>query len=123
MAAVVLTPRAPAGVPTSGARIDIFPGAPTPALFAARAPFWIGYGFVPDERTLDETTRFELSVDGEPVSTDTDLEVEDARLVSKHTVASFDAGLPAGWHRFAGRWYVEDRLVLSSDASIEFVEP
>lgn len=124
MAAVVLTPQAPAGIPSSEARIDIFPGASTPTMFAARTPFWIGYGFVPQgERSLGETTRFELAVDGEPVSTDTDLEVEDERTVSKLTVASFGAGLPAGWHRFAGRWYVEGKLILTSDASIEFVEP
>ncbi len=124
MAAVVLTPRAPAGIAASEPRIDIFPGASTPAVFAARTPFWIGYGFVPqDERSLEETTRFELAVDGEPVSTSTDLEVEDERTVSKLTVASFEAGLPAGWHRFAGRWYVDGRLVLANDTSIEFVEP
>jgi hypothetical protein len=126
MAAVVLTPRAPPGIPASEPRLDIFPGASTPAVFAARTPFWIGYGFVQDhsgDAELGETTRFELAVDGEPVSTDTDLEVEDERTVSKLTAATFETGLPAGWHRFAGRWYVAGKLVLTSEASIEFVEP
>ena len=124
MAAVVLTPETPAGIPAAGNRIDILPGWSTPAVFAARAPFWIGYGFVPEHSgSLDEATRFELVVDGAPVGLHTDLELDGVRTVAKVAVASFDAGLDAGWHRFAGRWYVDDRLVLTSDASIEFVEP
>ena len=40
------------------------------------------------------------------------------------TVATFECpAAPSGWHRFAGRWYVEDKLVLTSDTTIEFVEP
>jgi hypothetical protein len=27
-----------------------------------------------------------------------------------------------GWHDFAGRWYDEGRLILSSRAAIQFVE-
>jgi hypothetical protein len=126
MAAVVLTPETPAGVRARGQRIDILPGASTPAVFAAGTPFWIGYGFVPSgpaAGSLDESTRFELALDGRPVSLFTDLEVDGPRTVGKVAVASFDAGLGAGWHRFAGRWYVADKLVLTSDTSIEFVEP
>ena len=40
----------------------------------------------------------------------------------KTDVAEFPAGLPVGWHDFAGRWYDRGRLILSSRASIEFVE-
>ena len=123
MAAVVLTPEAPPRIPAAATRIDVSPGSSTPSVFAARTPFWVGYGFVPYGRTeLDETTRFELAVDGRPVSLQTELETEQGRTVGKVAAASFDAGLGAGWHRFAGRWYVDGRL-LASDASIEFVEP
>jgi hypothetical protein len=97
----------------------------------AGAPFWIGYGFVPEpddedeaeaEWALDRETRFELEVDGEAVSLVTDLRIEDGRTVSKLSVADFRSGLPLGWHRFSGRWYEAGGLVLTSDRSIEFVE-
>ena len=42
--------------------------------------------------------------------------------MSKHSLATFETGLPAGWHRFSGRWYDQGRLVLSTAASIQFVE-
>ena len=67
-------------------------------------------------------TGFELLVDGEAVPLYTDLKVEGARTVRKFTVADFPNGLPAGWHVFAGRWYDEGALALTSDRSIEFVE-
>ena len=35
----------------------------------------------------------------------------------------FPSGLPAGWHDFTGRWYDGGRLILSSRAAIQFVEP
>ena len=131
MAAFVLSPETPQHVPVTGTRLDIFPGSSTPAVFAARAPFWIGYGFIPTHgeaeperhEPLDERTRFELTLDGAPVATHTDLDAEGTRAVGKLTVASFESGLAAGWHRFAGRWYVEGKLVLTSDTTIEFVEP
>jgi hypothetical protein len=131
MAAFVLTPETPAHMPVEGKQLDIFPGSSNPSVFAARAPFWIGYGFVPAQGEaaaerqppLDETTRFELAVDGEPVMMHTDVEVDGGRAVRRLTAATFESGLPAGWHRFAGRWYVEGKLVLTCDTSIEFVEP
>lgn len=111
-------------------RLSIFPGAATPAVFPADTPFWIGYGFVPepgrsgDESrvALDDATRFELAVDGELVPLHTEVKRGDGDPVSKHTIASFESGLPAGWHRFEGRWYDTGTLVLSSDQSIQFVE-
>ena len=126
MAAFVLTPETPKSLRAACTRLDIFPGSSRPAVFAARAPFWIGCGFVPtrDDGTgsLDDATQFELGVDGEPVTVHTDAELEDGRTVGKLVLATFETGLPAGWHRFAGRWYVEGRLALTSDVSIEFVE-
>ena len=124
---VVVAPNGPAGAPRSGARLNIFPGSAAPTVFAAGAPFWIGYGFVPEgrdgaEATVHSDTGFELLVNSEPVALYTDLTVEDGRTVRKFTVADFPHGLPPGWHVFAGRWFDEGVLVLTSDRSIEFVE-
>jgi hypothetical protein len=116
-------------VPPTARRLSIFPGAATPAVFAADTPFWIGYGFVPEVGgsgespvALDDATRFELIVDGENVPLRTDVKRGDGHPASKHSVASFGSGLPAGWHRFEGRWYDTGTLVLTSDRSIQFVE-
>jgi hypothetical protein len=127
MAAFVVVPTRPTGAPPPGARLNIFPGSATPALFAAGAPFWIGYGFVPefdggDQAAVHPDTGFELLVDGEAVALHTELETEHGRTVRKFTTAYFPDGLPAGWHVFAGRWYDDGTLALTSDASIEFVE-
>jgi hypothetical protein len=130
MAAFVVSSPALAGIPPTARRLSIFPGAAIPAVFPAGTPFWVGYGFVPEpsgsakesQVTLDDATRFELTVDGEPVPLHTDVTRGDGHPVSKHSIASFDSGLPAGWHRFEGRWYDSGTLVLTSDRSIQFVE-
>jgi hypothetical protein len=130
MAAVVVAPPAPRGVPSNGVPLSIFPGSATPAVFPARTPFWIGSAFVPEPGdtavegvdAFHERTGLELEIDGAPVRLATDLAVEDGRTVQKLSIAVFGAGLPAGWHRFTARWYVAGKLVLSSDRSIEFVE-
>jgi hypothetical protein len=129
MAAVVVVPPAPPGAPSNGVPLSIFPGSATPTVFGAGVPFWIGCGFLAEPEAspaespaLDPDTRFELEIDGELVPLVTDLTIEGGRTTSKRSVVSFASGLPAGWHRFAGRWYDAGRLVLSSDKSIEFVE-
>lgn len=126
---VVVAASVPASIPRSGARLNIFPGSVTPAVFVANAPFWIGYGFVPEAResedeiqTVDPETRFELAVDGIPMLLDSDLKIEGGLIVRKLDIANFPSGLPAGWHRFGGRWYDAGTLVLTNDRSIEFVE-
>ena len=127
---VVVAPPAAGTDPRTGMRLSIFPGSVTPTVFPADTPFWIGYGFVPEpgdggEETfgpLDRGTRFELEVDGKQVPLLTDVRTSDGQPVSKHSVANFASGLPAGWHRFSGRWYDAGSLVLTSDRSIEFVE-
>lgn len=127
---VVLSPQATGIAPRTGTRLNIFPGSATPAVLQAGAPFWIGYGFVPEpsdgdgksEWALDRKTRFELEVDGEPVALVTDLRIEDGHTVSKLGVADFRSGLPVGWHRFSGRWYEAGALVLTSERSIEVVQ-
>jgi len=130
MAAFVVSSPALAGIPPSARRLSIFPGAATPTVFPADTPFWIGYGFVPEpggpgdesQMALDDATRFELTLDGEAVPLHTDVTCGDGDPVSKHSIASFDSGLPAGWHRFEGRWYDRGTLVLTSRQSIQFVE-
>jgi hypothetical protein len=111
-----------------GERINIFPGSASPTVFPARASFWIGYGFTAgpvlscDRGSLEEDTRFELSLDGERVELVAELVLEDGVPVSKLEIAGFPDGLDVGWHRFVGRWYDEGALVLTTDQTVEFVE-
>jgi hypothetical protein len=128
MAALVVVSISPAnGMSGSEGRIGIFPGGATPTMYPADTPFWVGYGFAADSDTgvgLDEaTTRFELDVDREPVSMLTDVQSDSDVPVRKTNIAEFPDGLPAGWHDFTGRWYDAGRLILSSRAAIQFVEP
>jgi len=128
MAALVVVTVSPSQEMSSKeGRIGIFPGGPTPTMYPARTPFWVGYGFAADPESgngFDEAgTRFELDVDGNPVSMLTDVHSESGLPVRTTNIAEFAAGLPAGWHDFSGRWYDAGRLILSSRAAIEFVEP
>ena len=128
MAAFVLTPPDPPMTGQDGRRLDIFPGAATPTVFAAHTPFWIGYGFLVDTGAQDARselppkTTFELLVDGEPVAVGMEARVTDGRVVGRQCSAAFANGLAPGWHRFEGRWYDAGALTLASDVSIEFVE-
>jgi len=129
MAALVVAVSPANGMGRADARIGIFPGGATPSVFPAGTPFWIGYGFAPEDdgeagarHELGEDTRFELEVDGQPVSMLSDLRRRGQDTLRKTDVAAFPAGSPAGWHDFAGRWYDRGRLILSSRVSIEFVE-
>jgi hypothetical protein len=129
-ALIVVTPPIEDGSSSrTGARISIFPGSASPAMFPAATAFWIGYGFTAggpsrnpgDRDKLGADTRFELVVDDQPVVLVTELELENGAPVSKLDVASFPAGLEPGWHRFVGRWYDDGALVLTSDKTIQFV--
>jgi len=113
----------------ASARIGIFPGGATTAIYPADTAFWIGYGFAPDlgdsagaMQELGEETRFELDLDGSSVEMRTDVQMEGAAPLRKNDLADFPEGLPAGWHEFVGRWYDRGKLILSSRASIQFVE-
>jgi len=53
----------------------------------------------------------------------TDTQSESGVPVRKTDIAEIPSGLPAGWHDFTGRWYDGGRLILSSRAAIQFVEP
>jgi hypothetical protein len=128
MAAFVLVPHGSNGLDHAGRHLNVFPGSATPAVFAANQPFWIGYGFVAERREagavqeLGDDTRFELFVDGAAAATTSTVGSEAGIELRKDDVAEFPLGLPAGWHEFVGRWYDGGRLILSSRASIQFVE-
>jgi hypothetical protein len=126
MAALVFTVSPTDDLGDRESRIGILPGGATPAMYPAETPFWVGYGFAADPEggaALDEaSTRFELDVDGEPVSIVTDVHRDSGRPLRKVNFAQFPSGLPAGWHDFVGRWYDNGRLILSSHSIIEFVE-
>jgi hypothetical protein len=126
-ALVVVTVSHASGMSDKEGRLTIFPGGATPTMYPADTPFWVGYGFAaePESATgLNEAeTRFELDVDGAPVSMLTDTQSESGVPVRKTDIAEFPTGLPAGWHDFTGRWYDGGRLILSSRAAIQFVEP
>jgi hypothetical protein len=117
------------GALDSSARLDIFPGGAIPSVFPADTPFWIGYGFAIDAEaeggaaSVDESTHFELDVDGRPFDLESDALRHDDVVVRKTDLAEFGVGLVAGWHSFHGRWYDGGKLLLSSRVSIEFVEP
>ena len=126
MAALVVTVSPANGTSNKEGRIGIFPGGATTTMYPASTPFWVGYGFAADSvggaDLEDVSTRFELDVDGEPVSMLTDLHTDSGRPVRKTNIAEFPDGLPVGWHDFTGRWYDGGRLILSSRAAIQFVE-
>ena len=127
MAALVVFTVAPAnGMSNKEGRIGIFPGGATPTMYPADTAFWVGYGFAADHADdvgLDDpSTRFELDVDGAPVSMLTDLQSETGLPMRKTDIAEFPDGLAAGWHDFAGRWYDGGLLILSSRAAIQFVD-
>ena len=127
MAALVVTVSPANGMSNKEGRLGIFPGGATPTMYPADTAFWVGYGFTAEPEVggkLDpEVTRFELDVDGVPVSMLTDIQSDAGVSVRKTDIAEFPSGLPAGWHDFTGRWYDGGRLILSTRAAIEFVEP
>jgi hypothetical protein len=129
MAALVVSVSQANGNGGAGARIGIFPGGATPAVHPADTAFWIGYGFAPELGAgaegvpeLGDETRFELDVDGVPVEMRSNLQMEGAASLRKTDLAEFPSGLPVGWHELVGRWYDCGKLILSSRASIQFVE-
>jgi hypothetical protein len=126
-ALVVVDVAGPVEADASGTRLDIFPGGATPSVFQAGMSFWIGYGFASEAGSVEvggvsEGTHFELDVDGRRVALASDVRREGDVVVRRTERAGFEAGLPAGWHTFHGRWYDGGRLLLSSRVSVEFVE-
>ena len=96
MAALVVTVSPANGLGDREGRIGIFPGGATTTMYPANTAFWVGYGFAADAASgdLDDaTSRFELDVDGEPVSMLTDVDT-DAGLPMRTDVAEFPARPP-----------------------------
>jgi len=117
---------APAGanaVPTTGTRILLgLPCSITACVstFPASEPFYIASGFVNEPRDVlvDPSTRFELSVDGEPVLSIVDLDLTAAEP-SKFNLSNFRFGM-IGVHVFVGCWYYEGRLVACAQRTVTF---
>jgi hypothetical protein len=126
MAALVVSVSPANGMGDKARRIGIFPGGATTTMYPAGTPFWVGYGFAAEsgaDAVLDEaSTRFELDVDGEPVTMLTEFRADAGVPVCKTNIAEFPVGLPGGWHDFTGRWYDGGRLVVSSRTAIQFVD-
>ena len=126
MAALVVTVSPADGLSNKEGRIGIFPGGATSTMYPADIGFWVGYGFASDTAggadLAGDETRFELDVDGVPVSMLTAVDEDDGVPVRKTNIAEFPDGLPVGWHDFGGRWYDGGRLILSTRVSIQFVE-
>ena len=126
MSALVVTLSPANGMTERGGRVEIFPGGATTTMYPANSAFWIGYGFAAESGSdadfEEPSTRFELDVDGVAASMLTDIHADPHAPSRKTNIAEFPSGLPVGWHDFAGRWYDQGRLVLSSRAAIQFVE-
>ena len=71
-------------------------------MYPAKTPFWVGYGFAADPEngsgSTRATTRFELDVDGEPVSMLTDVHSDSGvpGAQDRHRRVSRPAFRPAG---------------------------
>ena len=126
MAALVVTVSPANGLGVREGRIGIFPGGATTTMYPANTAFWVGYGFAADAasgrpRRRDLTVRARRGRRAR-----LDAHRRGHRYRSSRcpywTSQSPPAGLPAGWHDFAGRWYDGGRLILSSRAAIQFVE-
>jgi hypothetical protein len=109
------------GIPTTGTRIGLL--AP-PATYQADTPFYVTQGFTcelgkPD--CLSGLTHFDLYVDGEQMSSATDLTFTDqGTLLAKFNLTNFADGLHAGPHVFHGEWYYLGGLVRTQTVTIDF---
>ena len=129
MAALVVVTVSPAnGMGEKEGRIGIFPGGATPTMYPAEHAVLGGLRLRgrPGERRAgarrgdargSSSTWTESPSRCSPTCTRTP-----ASRCGRPNIAEFPAGLPVGWHDFAGRWYDGGRLILSSRAAIQFVE-
>jgi hypothetical protein len=123
LVALAATTLGPEPQPSAGRhRISL---ADPPAAFPADTAFFVRHGFVdpaPERGTsLNPRTEFSLSVDGTLVPLALDSPSLPSRPSERWSIARFRWGLPPGPHTFAGHWYAEGALVLSIEATIEFV--
>ena len=118
------------GVPTTGTRINLFPGFVGPTTYPADTPFYVEHGFgcadqaatdVATDNCLDPQTTFVLLVNGVQQQAITDLEVSSGGIVeAKFMVSNFRNGLPAGTYLFEGQWFFDGTLVQDSVVYITF---
>lgn len=123
-------PAQASGVPTTGARINLFPGFVGPTTYPSDTPFYVEHGFgcadqaaadVATDGCLDPRTTFVLLVNGMQQQAITDLQVSSGGIVdAKFLLSNFRNGLPAGTYRFEGQWLSDGTLVLDSIVYITF---
>ena len=116
------------GIPTTGTQITLGQcvASPCESTYPAGEPFFISHGYVTDGSEedlrvlLDPRTRFELTVDGQPVPALQALDVN-AEPPSKLYVTNFRFGM-AGVHTFVGCWYVQGTLAFCGTRTITFTD-
>ncbi len=123
MVALAAIPLGPEPQPSAGRhRISL---ADPPAAFPASTAFFVRHGFVDPApgggAAFNPRTEFRLFVDGTLVPLALDPPSLADRPSERWSIARFRWGLPPGPHTFAGHWYAEGALVLSIEATIEFV--
>ena len=127
-AAFVVAPAGAMRIPTTGTRILLGQCVVSPCVstYPAGEPFYVSHGFITDgsevqlSQLLDPGTRFELTVDGQPVASALDLDVT-ADPPSKAYVTNFRFGL-AGVHTLVGCWYAQGVLQYCGTRVITFTE-
>ena len=122
LVAGLVVPLAAQASPTEvGPRIALF-GAP--ASFPAETPFHVTQGFTCElgkAACLSGFTHFDLSVDGQPMSSATDLVFgDDGTLLAKLDLTNFRDGLPAGTHTLSAQWYYLGALEQTQTVVIDF---
>jgi hypothetical protein len=117
----------PAGansIPTTGSPLRVgLPcvGTPCTSTLPANEPFFVSHGFVNEakEALVSPETRYELSVDGDPVPSTVDLELS-GEASSKLNVSNFRFGM-TGTHVFVGCWYFEGVFLYCAQNTVTFV--
>jgi hypothetical protein len=126
-AALAAAPAGAGRIPTTGTQITLGQCVATPCVsaFPAGEPFFVRHGFIQDPGTdvadlLDPGTRFELTLDGQPVPGALELDVT-GDPPSKLYVTNFRFGL-TGVHTLVGCWYSQGSLLYCGIRTITFTE-
>lgn len=113
-------------IPTTGAPLTLGQCVATPCIstYPAGEAFFVKHGFTTDGADadlaflLDPQTRFELTLDGQPVRSALELDVV-SEPAAKLYVTNFRFGL-TGVHTLVGCWYAEGVLVQCGTRTITF---
>ena len=107
--------------PTTGIRLNILTACPSSSTtFPANTNFWVRHGWAFSDWSQaskneqmafkDDTTRFDLLVDGSLVKSNRDTNyVVSTDIYFKSFLTNFPGGL-TGTHVFTGRWYLDGSL-------------